>query len=234
MFTLEKEPLLSEKDIPTKFNFLCAGQWTYGDRKNITQTIYSFLKTFKGNNDVGLIVKAYGIGAGTIDKIQCVEKINFIRNRLGLKPDEGPKVYLVHGSLTTEEMARLYHNAQVFVLPSSGEAFGMPLAEAAASGLPIITTGGTAPDFILNPEKSVLLNYKQVPLRQEMFWQHVYEPGMQMTMPDFQDFERMMMRSYERYSDAKKCALEQRQELIDRHLTWENSAEKLALFLDSV
>ena len=234
MFTLDKEPLLSEKDISTKFNFLCTGQWTPGDRKNTTQTIYFFLKTFKGNKDVGLILKVYGVGAGTIDKIQCVEKINLIRKKLNLKPDEGPKIYLIHGALTTEEMAKLYHNAQVFILPSSGEAFGMPIIEAIASGLSVITTGGTAPDFYLNPEKSVLLNYKWVPLRREMYWQHVYEPPQQMTAPDFQDFERMMKRAFEKYEMAKEKALEQRQELIDRHLTWENSAEKLAMFLDNV
>jgi len=74
-YTLDKEPLLPKEEISTKFNFLCIGQWTFGDRKNIAQTILSFLKTFKNNKDVGLIVKAYGTGAGTIDKIQCIRKI---------------------------------------------------------------------------------------------------------------------------------------------------------------
>jgi len=235
MFALDKEPLLSKEDIPTKFNFLCSGQWTYGDRKNIAQTILSFLKTFRTNKEVGLIVKVYSVGAGTMDKISCTEKINSIRKHLKLNPDEGPKVYLVHGALTTEEMSRLYHNAQVFVLPSSGEAFGMPLVEALASGLPVITTGGTAPSTFLNPEKTTLLNYKWVQLRPEMYWQHVYDPGiMGMTEPDWKDFEKLMIRAYEKYSIAKSLALEQRQELIDRHLTWNESAERLALFLDNI
>jgi len=234
MYTLDKESLLSFPDISTKFNFLCIGQWTFGDRKNIAQTILSFLKTFKNNKDVGLIVKAYGTGAGTIDKIQCIRKIESIRKHVGLKPDEGPKVYLVHGAFTTEDMSRLYHNAQVFVMPSSGESFGMPIVEAIASGIPVITTSGTAPDTFLNPEKTVLLNHKWVPLRREMFWQHVYEPPQQMIQPDWKDLERMMMRSFEKYSIAKNLVLEQRQELMDRKLTWETAAEKLKIFLDSV
>lgn len=234
MFALDKEPLLSKEDIPTKFNFLCSGQWTYGDRKNIAQTIVSFLKTFRGNTDVGLIVKVYGTGAGTMDKIQCIEKINVLRRRLKLKPNEGPKIYLVHGALTTEEMARLYHNSQVYLLPSSGESFGMPIVEAIASGLPVITTGGTAPDTYLNQEKTVLLGYRWVPLRREMFWQHVYEPPQQMTEPNWKDFERMMRRAFEKYDIAKKTALEQREELITRKLNWSESAERLKLFLDSL
>jgi len=242
MYTLNKEPLLSKEEIPTKFNFLNIGQWTPGDRKNISQTILSFLKTFRTNKDVGLILKVYGKGAGTIDKIQCIEKVNAIRNHSGLfrkmfselNFDDGPKIYLVHGALTTEDIARLYHNADVFILPSSGEAFGMPIVEAIASGLPIITTGGTAPDTYLNPEKTVILNYKWVPLRQELFWQYVYEPGMNMIEPDWKEFERVMVRSYEKQSLAKDRALEQRQELIDRKLTWNISVEKLALFLDNI
>lgn len=234
MYSLNKGPLLSMPDIPTKFNFLCVGQWTQGDRKNIAQTILSFLKTFRGNKDVGLILKVYGTGAGTMDKIQCIEKINAIRRHAGLRPGEGSKIHLVHGALTSEEMAQLYHDAQVFLLPSSGEAFGMPIVEAVASGLPVITTGGTAADTYLSPMKTVLLNYKWVPLRRELFWQHVYEPPQQMIEPDWKEFERTMKRAYEKYPQAREKALEQRQELIDRKLTWETSAEKLKIFLDSV
>lgn len=234
-YTLDKKPLLSKEEITTKFNFLSIGQWTFGDRKNISQMILSFLKTFRTNKDVGLILKVYGKGAGTIDKIQCIEKINAIRKHAGLGLDEGPKVYLVHGALTEEDMSKLYHNCDVFILPSSGEAFGMPIIEAIASGLPVITTGGTAPDTFLNPEKTVLLNYKWVPLRRELQWQYVYEPGvMNMVEPSWDEFERMMVRAYEKYSLAKEKAIEQRTELTERKLTWGVSAEKLKLFLDSI
>lgn len=234
MYTLDKQPLLSKEEITTKFNFLSIGQWTPGDRKNISQMILSFLKTFRTNKDVGLILKVYGKGAGTIDKIQCIEKINAIRNHAGLGLGEGPKVYLVHGALTPEDMSKLYHNADVFILPSSGEAFGMPIVEAIASGLPIITTGGTAPDTYLNPEKTVILNYKWEQLRRELFWQYVYEPPQQITIPDWKEFERTIVRAFEKYEMAREKTLEQRQELIDRKLTWEESAERLNLFLENI
>ena len=234
MYTLDKQPLLSKEEITTKFNFLSIGQWTPGDRKNISQMILSFLKTFRTNKDVGLILKVYGKGAGTIDKVQCIEKINAIRNHAGLSLGEGPKVYLVHGALTEEDVSKLYHNSNVFILPSSGESFGMPIVEAIASGLPIITTGGTAPDTYLNPEKTVLLNYKWVPLRQELFWSSVYEPPQQMVEPDWKEFERMLVRVFEKQISAKEKVLEQRQELIERHLTWKESAGRLNLFLENV
>jgi glycosyltransferase involved in cell wall biosynthesis len=110
----------------------------------------------------------------------------------------------------------------------------MPIVEAIASGIPVITTGGTAPDTFLNPEKTVLLNYKWEPLRREMFWQHVYELPQQITIPSWEEFERMLLRAYNKQELAKAKALEQRQELIDRKLTWEESAYRLNLFLENV
>lgn len=43
-----------------------------------------------------------------------------------------------------EEMARLYSTLDVFLLPSKGEGFGIPLIEAQACGCPVITTNCTA------------------------------------------------------------------------------------------
>jgi glycosyltransferase involved in cell wall biosynthesis len=43
-----------------------------------------------------------------------------------------------------EEMARMYSTLDVFLLPTKGEGFGIPLIEAQACGTPIITTNCTA------------------------------------------------------------------------------------------
>ena len=227
MYNLDRKPLLSAEDLPTKFNFLLVGQWGHLDRKNIRETITRFLSTFRGNTEVGLIAKIYNTGAGTLDRMQIEETIQVLRNQLNMKEDEGPQIHLVHGALTAEEMSALYHNADVFILPSLGEAWGMPIIEAVASGIPVITTGGTGAETYLNPDLSIMLNYKWQPIPQSLWWQGVYEPQQEITMPDWDEFERMLKRVVTLSDVTKVNALKQREELITRDFTWKNCAQTL-------
>lgn len=53
-----------------------------------------------------------------------------------------------YASRTDAEIRDLYSNADCFVLPTRGEGFGLPILEAMATGLPVITTDfGGAWDF---------------------------------------------------------------------------------------
>jgi phosphatidylinositol alpha-1,6-mannosyltransferase len=43
-----------------------------------------------------------------------------------------------HGTVSEEELTRLYENAGIYVMPSSGEGFGLVFVEAMAHGLPVV------------------------------------------------------------------------------------------------
>ena len=55
----------------------------------------------------------------------------------------------LHAGIETETLARAYNVFDVFLLPSKGEGFGVPLIEAQACGVPIITTKCTAQEELL-------------------------------------------------------------------------------------
>ncbi len=58
-----------------------------------------------------------------------------------------------------DELKQCYRNADIFVFTSLYENFGQPLLEAAAAGLPIVSTPvGVANDLVLNDETGYLVN----------------------------------------------------------------------------
>ena len=228
-YTPEGPKLFDDTMITTKYNFLFVGQYLQqGDRKNIIGTIRTFLNLFKNNPDVGLILKSYLVGAGTVDKMAIDAQIQGLRQQMGLKEDEGPKIYLVHGALTEESMIKLYRNADAFLLPTLGEAWGMPLMEAAAMGLPIITTGGTGAESFLNPKYTIMLEHGWKPIGHMLHWPGVYEPHQQLTIPNMEEFSRMVSRIYKHQDISKEQAKKQREELIERDFSWKNAAKQMA------
>lgn len=71
-------------------------------------------------------------------------ELQMLRETLGLKGS----VAMIFGEF--EHLSRLFWNSDVFVLPSEKEGFPNSLCEAAASGLPIITTPvGSVPEFFI-------------------------------------------------------------------------------------
>jgi len=225
-YTPEGEKLL---DLPTKFNFLTVGQWLpQGDRKNIIGVLQTFLHNFRNNPDVGLILKTYHVGAGTVDKLQIENSIQQIRQQVGIKNNEGPQIYLVHGAMSEENMIKLYRNADVFLLPTCGEAWGMPLMEAAAMGLPIITTRGTGAEAFLNEEHVVMVDAEWKPIGNRIYWPHVYEHYQQLLIPNMEEFARMVHRVYKYPEMSREQAKKQRLEMIERGFTWKAAAEQLA------
>ena len=120
------------------FNFLCVAQW--GPRKNLENTVKYFVEEFH-DEEVGLVMKSNMAKNCIIDRTLLKEKlINELNNAY---PERKCKVYLLHGDMTEEEMHSLYlHNKiKALVALPHGEGFGLPIFEAAYSGLPVVATG---------------------------------------------------------------------------------------------
>lgn len=136
-------------DLETDFNFLMVSQW--GPRKNILSSIQWFIEKFKDNPNVGLVVKGFVKNNCTMDFYQSE---NTLRN--SIDPEAKCKVYLLHGDMSDGEMIGLYSHPKIKALVSisHGEGYGLPLFEAAYTGLPVVTTNWSGHcDFLNMPEK---------------------------------------------------------------------------------
>ena len=110
-------------------SYLITGK--YELRKSIIETVYAWHLEFGNDPDVELVVK-------TTHFINQEEKYNEISN--WINQSNMTNVRVIWGAVADQDMADLYQQSHVFVLPSKGEGWGLPLIEAAATGLPIITT----------------------------------------------------------------------------------------------
>ncbi len=140
---IEKNETFDLGNVKTRNNFLLVGQITGNqlvDRKNIGNTITWFLDHYKEKKDVGLIIKTNLGSNSSIDRAKTKNSLKEIVSKL--RQGSFPKVYLIHGRLTENEISSLYKHKKVKALISAtrGEGFGLPLLEASASGLPVVAT----------------------------------------------------------------------------------------------
>ena len=188
---LKEDEISSEflNNINTKikedFAFLFVGQWTKGgygeDRKDIAKMIKVFFESFANKKkQPALILKTSGAGFSILDREECLQKINSVKDMFP-KDWKLPNVYFLHGSLSDKEMNYLYNHPKVKCMISftHGEGFGRPLLEASMTGLPVVASGWSGQTDFLNSEKSILLGgeLKQVP--KSMVWEDIIIPDSQ-------------------------------------------------------
>lgn len=88
-------------------------------------------------------------GNGELDTAQVLIKQCHIEKQVELK-----------GWMEKEEIKKLYQNASIFCLASSGEGFPMAVLEAWAYGIPVITTlVGGLPDIVIEGENALTFNF---------------------------------------------------------------------------
>jgi len=200
-------------DIKEDFAFLHVGLWGNGgygeDRKDISKLIKVFYESFANKKkQPALILKSNAATFSILDREDCLEKIKNIKN--GFPKDWNlPNVYLLHGSLSTEEMNKLYNHPKVkaFISFTHGEGYGRPLQEATMVGLPVIASGWSGQMDFLSQTDSMLLGgeLKKVPKSQH--WKDIIIPESQWFNVNEQQSYKAMNHCFQNYDEVKEKAL---------------------------
>ena len=207
------------------FNFLCVAQ--AGPRKNLEKTIEYFYKTFK-DKKVGLVLKINKANNSIRDKMFCLQMLKAFKEQYS---ESVCKVYLLHGFMTDKEIHSLYVHPKIKCLLSltHGEGYGLPLYEAAYSGLPIITHdwGGQADFLFINDggkKKAMFakVEYDLKPIQPEVVWEGVLEKDSSWAYPKEVNCCTKMMEVYKDYGRFKGQA----KKLKEYHLKSEQNVSK--------
>jgi glycosyltransferase involved in cell wall biosynthesis len=126
---------------PTRFLFVGGLVW----RKGPDLLLEAYRRAFAERDDVELIMKDFGAEG----IYRGGDREPYIRHA---ESGQLPRLTLRGGEMSTAEIAELYRSCDVFVHPYRGEGFNMPVLEAMACGLPVITTAGGPTDEFCPPE----------------------------------------------------------------------------------
>ena len=189
--------------IDTDFNFLIVGQITGSDpecdRKNLFYTLKWMCDVFKDDPDVGIMLKTNNGKNTAIDRQLTKKLINDLVKEV--RPGPYPKIHLIHGHLTPAEISSLYTHpkASCFVSLTRGEGFGLPLLEAAASGLPIIATEWSGHLDFLKYGRFIPIHYKLKNVPQARLDDRIFVKDTKWAEPLENDFKKKVKKFRNNY-----------------------------------
>jgi glycosyltransferase involved in cell wall biosynthesis len=198
--------------LSSKFNFLLIGTITSrnaeDDRKNIFYTIKWICEEFKDEKRVGLVIKtSFGKGSQIDRQLtkQCIEQV-ISEVRVG----KFPKINLIHGNMDSEEIASLYSVPKIscFVSATKGEGYGLPLIEAAASGMPVVATGWSGHTDFLKSGKYLSVDYNLEQIKESKVDDRVFVKGTRWADVSESSFKRKIRDAYKNHVKHKKNAVE--------------------------
>ena len=103
--------------------------------------------------------------------------------------------------LPFENISWLYNECDLFALPTRGEGFGLPIFEAAYSGLPVVATGWSGQmDFLVDEDKSehfYNVSFDLQPVQKEVVWENVLIAESMWAFPREQSAKQKMRQCYE-------------------------------------
>tara|TARA_B100000674_G_C37958102_1_gene970659 strand:- start:1544 stop:2704 length:1161 start_codon:yes stop_codon:yes gene_type:complete len=193
--------------LKTKNNFLILGQLgspkSEDDRKNIFNTIKWICENFKENDDVGIILKTNMGRNTTIDKKITINILNQMKNHIGKTK---VKIYLLHGSMSDQEIANLYFHKDIkcLVTATRGEGYGLPIIEAAAAGMPIIATNWSGHLEFLKDGMFLPVDYKLKEILDSRVDNRIFLKGFKWAEPNELSFKNCLNELVKNYDFYKE------------------------------
>ena len=209
-------PFLRAKRDPgaKPFRFLSVGK--YEERKAYRALLEGFAHAFGNNSDVQLILKADYF----LKFEQKKAELEALVRSMGLS-----NVQMLWGEFNPDMLFALYNHADAFVFPSRAEGWGLPLIEAMATGLPVITTfysGHT--EFLRHVESSILkVDYDLEVINDPEFhgyWPQLRVTGARWAAPRVESIAKNMIEMISNYQEFTRQGIYSA-ETLSRLVSWE-------------
>jgi glycosyltransferase involved in cell wall biosynthesis len=193
-------------------------------RKGMDLLVDAYLRTFTADDDVCLVIKglsarwAYHGNSGQSDFAALP----------ALAAAEGAaEIEFIGDTLNDDEVASLYRACDVFVAPFRGEGFGLPIAEAMASELPVIVTHAGPVFDLCDDDTAYLVPAGQSTVSSAMAGAEPGRLGFWWADPDVQELGRLMQHAVAHPEEARAMGQRARERVL-AHFTHAHTARVVA------
>jgi len=206
--------------------FMCGKKET---RKGFNELLEGFQIAFGGDETTELHLKADYFWGGKAKAEAKQDELSRQIDGLGLR-----NVVPVSGALSTLDMALLYNNYDAMIFPSRAEGWGLPLIEAIACGLPVISTyySGHSEYLSAIDGQFVRLDHQLQPISCPEFLQH-WKAGGQWAVASPDEIAKKLVFMKEHHKSFQQHAMTASQTIRD-HFSWRHAAEQAVDSLQSL
>jgi len=180
-------------------NFVSIFHW--GSRKAPEVLVKAFCRAFTDKDDVTLTIHSLSMH-------QSLERegmtVGSWITKLSNKEYNKPTILVTTNFMEEHIIPDFLRNFDVFVLPTRGEGFGLPVLEAGALGIPSIVTGYSGVLDIVNKDNGWLIDYKlqDIPLQYLPYFQNYI--GGKWAEPDEDSLVDIFRYVYDHRDEVKK------------------------------
>ena len=190
-------------------------------RKGIDLLLDAYTSTFSPADDVCLVIKDFGTDSYYRNQNHAAQIRELQRD------PSAPAIEYIDAELSVDEMHSLYRSCDALVHPYRGEGFGLPIAEAMASGLPVIVTDrGGASDFCTS-ETAILLPSRRRPITHRLAPDLATASPAHWMEPDTRALGSIMLEAFAGTLDLSAVAA-RGQRLVRERFSWEHTAAVVA------
>ena len=179
-------------------------------RKGVDCLIRAYRQSFTADDNVELVIKTFANPDNAIPRLIAETETSA----------RSPAIRVIEASWSYPELLALYRTATALVAPSRGEGFGLPLAEAMALDVPVITTNYSGQVDFCRPDNSWLVDYSLSASRA-----HVSASFSLWAEPDVAHLGRQMRAVLSEPGEALKKAARAKT-FVRNHLTWDKAARR--------
>jgi len=205
------------------FTFFYNGDWSY--RKGIDTLITSYAKAFTPTDPVRLLLLVHYQGNGAEKSRQrIITELQEICHKNNIY--KLPRIEFIFEHIPDPMLPEVYRCADVYVSPTRGEAWGLPIIQAMSCGIPaIVPNWGGQMDYC-NSKNSFLidtLNFDiiddKVNLTVDFYREQLF------CSPDQNHFTSLLRYAYDHPNEVQRKGKRAREE-VSKYFTWERAGKR--------